>query len=350
MSRGVYRWLTAMSLVAVAIGAQHNAWSQPVHRGPAIRFSDAKDDTVSTNVSALTDRSRDNLKRLEEHLNRPFQPMGGGAEFGGGLGVTQPPAGPMIQSKKIRELLDRKNNWAFAKPEDQMKDLSGDELLNTPQLEDQGNDKSEKTVIEQWLTQRDATSTNGTADGIWGSRDRQDEFEPNQEFTDPRQNAVRKGLSQTEQSLRLLVNQEAEKISPDFGQDSVMPDLFDTKSASSWQTRAQEIRMDQFKQSLQAELPQPASLNVLGTPSGGTGLGSGLPSTGGYLGGGLSSSQNLTPPMAAPSASSFSSAGLSASPGLSSPSFSPVRPSTYNEPARSQKPPSLFPEIPRRRF
>ncbi|MDW8382863.1 MAG: hypothetical protein RMN51_12250 [Verrucomicrobiota bacterium] len=79
---------------------------QGVRRGPPIEFSDPQTEFWSTNVSRLSRGGRLGSD-LEEQLQRrpsPLQSLGDPLRTSP---VLRPPPGPMIQSARVRELLDR---------------------------------------------------------------------------------------------------------------------------------------------------------------------------------------------------------------------------------------------------
>jgi hypothetical protein len=304
---------------------------------------------VSTNVTALTDRRQNNLKRLEEDLNRPLRAFDGSPGAGGDLGPIRPPAGPMIQSKTVRELLDRQKNWAFETPEDQLKGPSDDERSEASPFREDGKASSRKSAAERYyeaLSARDAASPDRVSEAERGSRDWEARLREEQDADDPARNAVRSGLGQSEQGLRQIAGPENDtRTLSGLGDAPVMPDLFDTKGVNSWQARAQESRLDQFRQSLQVELPRSVAPSVSGPSPGGIFLRGSLPGGGGYGSSGFNFAPPANPAVTAPGASGFSSAGLSAAPSLS-----PVSPPAYTPPAPAKKPPSMFTEMPRPRF
>lgn len=346
-------WIAALVFATVAVGVLSTASAQSARRGPPIQFSDAKNDMLTTNVSILTDQSQNSVKRLGQDIERPIQPLKSDAGIGGNLGMPYPPAGPIIQSKKIRELVDQQKNWAFGKPEDHMKGLTDEEIMRLPQLDAEGKDQAEKTAIERYyedLTRRDLGTTNRVSEGMTDSGERSEVLGSEPESSDPEVKAVRAGLGETEQNLRVLVDQNtSSKGLLDLGSTRTMPSLFDTKSDNksdnSWQTRGQESRLEQFKQSLQVELPKPTSPTFSGFSAGGATLGATFPAAAGLTGSRLTPSPAPRASVTTPAADSFTSGGLSASPSLSG-----VRPMTPPAQPTVRQQPALFRDIPKPRF
>src|ERR1035441_1606605 len=55
----------------------------------------------------------------------------------------RPPAESVIQSKRVRELLERRKNWVFMTPEDLLAGPTVDDILKTPQYDANGEEKKE---------------------------------------------------------------------------------------------------------------------------------------------------------------------------------------------------------------
>ncbi len=104
-------------------------------RGRPIEFSEPRSDEVTTNLHQLTSK-KDGLKQLEEDLYKPLQSF---APKDSLEGVTAPPPrtrpAPVIQSKRAKELLERRKNWEFMNPEDLMAAPTLEDILKTPKLE-----------------------------------------------------------------------------------------------------------------------------------------------------------------------------------------------------------------------
>jgi hypothetical protein len=335
-------WLVC--LAAVVCSAARSAWAPPVRRGPSIQSSEAKNDTVSTNVSVLTEKNNNNLLRLEEDLSRPFQMLGRDAAGGSARMLPRPPAGPVIQSKQVRELLDRQKNWVFTKPEDQVSGLTGEEMMGMPPLDEEGREKSEKPTFERYfedLVRGDAGGTNRVPDSLADSLESRDELARREDLPDPARDAARAELNDKESGLRQWVKDDSTiRVLPNLNAAPAMPDLFDTKGADSWQMRAQESRLDQFKQSLQAELPKSTAPGL-----------SGLPAAGANLGPVSSGSSLFNPSPSLPAATKAGSAGNSTLSLPTPPTLSGGAEAAYTPPPTPRPPPaSPFMSIPKRKF
>ena len=110
--------------------------------GKPIEFTAPRSDEVTTNLHQLTSR-RDGLKQLDEDLYQPLQQFNPKSSL---EGVSAPfphrPAPPLIESKRAKDLLERRKNWVFMRPEDLVIEPTVEDILKAP---DFGTDAREKT-------------------------------------------------------------------------------------------------------------------------------------------------------------------------------------------------------------
>jgi hypothetical protein len=119
-------------------------------RGRSIEFSVPKSDEVSTNLHQMTTK-KDGLKQLEEDLYQPLQSLGPRSSLEGvAAPLPRVPAGPMIQSKRVKELLERKKNWVFMSPEDMLSTPTIESILKAPKIGPDGQEKRELPALERY--------------------------------------------------------------------------------------------------------------------------------------------------------------------------------------------------------
>ncbi len=336
------------ALAALAVGGALNLFAQPIKRGPSIKFSDPRSETVTTNLNALTEEKKNNLRRLEEDLTRSFRMLEGDDASGARRMLPRPPPGPIIQNRKVRELLDKKD-WVFDTPEDRMSGLTAEEMMNVSQLDDQGREKSSIPVFERYYDSmgRDGLgATNRASGSIGDSREARDTFEAQQAGDASPSDPLQARIKDAERGLRQTMSEDSGlKLLPSLNDASVMPDLFDSETAKVTQSKAQDSRLNQFKQMFQTDLsktatPSFSSLRPLGGSLGGDRFGS-------AGGGAVKAAPSLSlPSPATPGSASLSRSGLAASPGLTGTDRSTAE-STVS---RRAPPSSPFPDIPRRKF
>ena len=103
-------------------------------RGRPIEFSEPRSDEVTTNLHQLTSK-KDGLRQLEEDLYKPLQSFTPKSSLEGVVAPPpRPPAAPVIQSKRAKELLERRKNWVFMSPEDLLAGPTVEEILKSPQI------------------------------------------------------------------------------------------------------------------------------------------------------------------------------------------------------------------------
>lgn len=127
-----------------------DAWGGGKERGRPIEFSLPRSDEATTNVYQLTTK-KDSLMRLEEDLYKPLESLSPKSSLDG---VTVPPESapstPPIQSKRLKELLERRKNWVFMSPEDLMGAPTVEEVLKSPQFGPDGREKQELAAFERY--------------------------------------------------------------------------------------------------------------------------------------------------------------------------------------------------------
>ena len=119
-------------------------------RGRPIEFSVPKGEEVSTNLHQFATK-RDGLKDLEEELYQPLQSFSPRSSL---EGVAAPPprapVGPAVQSKRVKELLERRKNWVFMTPEDLLAAPTIEDILKSPQFGLDGQERKERPVFERY--------------------------------------------------------------------------------------------------------------------------------------------------------------------------------------------------------
>ena len=132
---GIWAWI-ALAWVA----AEGWLLAQPVRRGPPIQFSEPQSDLLLTNIHRLPrgDQARPNLTEEMQRRPSPFQELGDPLRPGV---LPRPPAGPMIQNPRVRELLERqrlRDGQSAADPLSSLSGLEGERRLGRNLLEEQG--------------------------------------------------------------------------------------------------------------------------------------------------------------------------------------------------------------------
>lgn len=139
------------------------AQQTPARGGRPILFSEPKSDLVSSNLNAMG--GRNSLNRLDEDLKKPFDLLDS-------ENVTEslhprmqpqlPP--PKVNSKKVRELIEKQHNWIYLDP-NELDELSkkAEEMFKEDQYDASGLPKKKLSPLESfWLRmdRQQATATN----------------------------------------------------------------------------------------------------------------------------------------------------------------------------------------------
>jgi hypothetical protein len=199
-------------------------------RGRAIEFSEPRNDEVTTNLHQLTNK-KDSLRQLEEDLYQPLQSFSSKGSLEGVAAPLPPgpPAGPVIQSKRARELLERRKNWEFMRPEDLMAEPTVEEILQAPQYDAEGRRKEDLEPIERYYQRLAGKRPGGKSpnpakddDDLFGSPGK---AKPRDEIASQDDSNLPSGLRETAQALKQLSKSD---ISGDpFARGSVRGDSSD---------------------------------------------------------------------------------------------------------------------------
>ena len=162
-----YQLLSLSGCRALAILAMSGLWVCPVQgggkeRGRSIEFSAPNSDEVTTNLHQLTSK-KDSLKQLEEDLYKSVQTFAPKSSLDGVVAPpARTPAGPVIPNKRVKELLERRKNWAFVNPKDLMSGPTVEEILKVPEYGADGQEKKSVSLVEQYYEQLGAKRAGGT--------------------------------------------------------------------------------------------------------------------------------------------------------------------------------------------
>jgi hypothetical protein len=119
-------------------------------RSKPIEFSVPRSDEGITNLHPYLSKP-DGLKLLEEDSYKPeqtFEPQG--SLNGVVARPIRPAATPAIQSKRVKELLDRRKNWYFMSPEDLIAAPTVEETLKGPVRGPDGQEQKERPAIQRY--------------------------------------------------------------------------------------------------------------------------------------------------------------------------------------------------------
>jgi hypothetical protein len=137
--------------------------------GRRIEFSSPRSDEVTTNLNQLRSK-KDGLKQLEEDLYRPLQGFSPKSSLDGVVApMPYRPAAPVIQSKRVKDLLERRKNWIFMRPEDLVAEPTVEDILKAPDYGMDGREKADPRSMEQYY--RRSTSKRPAANRLGQLKD-----------------------------------------------------------------------------------------------------------------------------------------------------------------------------------
>ena len=152
MSIRLSSFRTCLGAVALGLCVSLVCRAQAADRegGRRIEFSSPRSDEVTTNLNQLTNR-KDGLKQLEEDLYRPLQSFSPKSSLDGVVApIPHSPAAPAIQSKRVKDLLERRKNWVFMRPEDLVAEPTLEDILKAPDFGTDGREKPDPRSMEQY--------------------------------------------------------------------------------------------------------------------------------------------------------------------------------------------------------
>ncbi len=162
-------WLL-VSLLTLSVAAP-NANAADRRHGNAIEFADPGNAEVITNMQKLNTR-RDGLKLLEEDLERPLQGFVPRSSMDGvPAELPRSPTPPAINSKKVKELLEKQKNWVLLSPEDLFDNPSAESFLNLPEIGPDGREKKTLSATEAFyerMNRRSAERARMRETGLFG--------------------------------------------------------------------------------------------------------------------------------------------------------------------------------------
>jgi hypothetical protein len=233
----------------------------PVPQDRLIHFSEPKDGSAGTNLNPLTGRV---TSKTPDDFYKPEAPFASPGSLDGVMvGQFPRPAGvTVIQSRRAKELEDRRKNWAFLEPEELSPAVTAEELLNIPDSGVHGNGKDSPSALERFLSYSRRGATNVFRSGDFtGSRSWDDETGP--EHPNSIANAFGnsgqrlKNFSESASNSRLLPSTENR-----FGNN----DDLETERMR----REQQARLDQFKQMMNTPMQPAPAFNATLNPMNGT--------------------------------------------------------------------------------
>jgi hypothetical protein len=211
---------------------------------------------VTTNSQSFKPK-QNGLKQLEQDLFKPFETI---APKGSLDGAFVPPAPepraptPAIQSKRVKELLERQRDWVFETPEEILATPSAKDAMTGRDKERHGNDDSKLSPMERFYerlyskdkkeTTRKGSKGNKRDEG-YGYAGQRDDPEADDDADLPL------GIRETQREMkRLFAPKERKGDSSADPSKSVFSDVFGLgkNTQSREEMEIQRERMDRYKE------------------------------------------------------------------------------------------------------
>ena len=171
-----FRFCIILAVLALNTPLCGSLVAQSAWRGRPIEFSDPKGGGGYTNLQELGQRT-DRLKQLEDELSRPLRAFSpDNSPQAVSVPFVRPSTAPVIQSKKLRDLMERRKNWAFLSPEDVLAGPTAEDIFGVPKYGADGQETSKTSALEQYFKNmdrrqgREAGLTKWSEEDLFGQR------------------------------------------------------------------------------------------------------------------------------------------------------------------------------------
>ncbi|HOX59543.1 MAG TPA: hypothetical protein P5205_02125 [Candidatus Paceibacterota bacterium] len=267
--RSTLRCGLGLSVVALGAAAVCTAYAGSRQQGRRIEFSEPKSFEVMTNLQQLATK-KDGLKHLEEDLYKPLQTFTPKSSLDGVAAPLRRTLAPSaIQSKRVKELLERRKDWVFMTPEDLLAAPTVEQILKTPESEERSHTKEELLPMERYyqrLVREQALRVNPALE-----KDNE-RFSPSWQPNAPEAASAKdemdlpSGLKESAEALMKVF--ESGKSESPFGQDSSLGSLSDPfglarKERSKDQVLQHKRLMDEYRTIVDPTWRPPTAANAL---------------------------------------------------------------------------------------
>jgi len=247
-----FAWVLAGVVLSTLVSVRGQ--QPPSRRGQPILFSEPRYNTAMSNLDEIATQ-KSAFQNPAKELKKPSDIFDAGERS---ANLFMPPLRqlppPNVSSKRLKELLEKRNDRAFQAPEDLAAMLTAEEIFKIPEFDRDGQEKKKKTWMERGydrLEQEHLVTTNQMkGDDLFG-RQRENEGRDDPTFFG------------TEKTPGVAVNVPALTSKPLFGLDSsgvLSPDMNKSRSFTDNfgfanfeppdVTRARETRLQIYRELL----------------------------------------------------------------------------------------------------
>jgi hypothetical protein len=158
-------WKTVGWTLGLALGGSLSvhAQSSAAQRSQPIEFSEVKSSSASSNRSLITP-SPVTPRNLEDDLKKPYELFGAGNSLSGAPAPFQrpPPPPPTLNNRRIRELMEKRDDWLFESPQDRDKASGLEALFQNLDGDLTGENSRRKNSLERIYERLDQTRAGST--------------------------------------------------------------------------------------------------------------------------------------------------------------------------------------------
>jgi hypothetical protein len=217
-------------------------------------------ESSSKNAEAITNSAsfkpkQNGLRQLEQDLFKPFETIAPKGSLDGAYVPSMPepqPTAPTVQSKRAKELLERRRDWVFETPEEILAAPSTDDIMNGRNKEKQNDDKPSLSPIERFYERLYNKEKKGATHKGNNRDELSDSSKPGISSDDPEGDDdadLPLGVRETQREMRKLLIPKERKDDSSIEPSNGFSDVFglSKKAQSREELEMQKERMDRYK-------------------------------------------------------------------------------------------------------
>lgn len=158
-------WKTVGWTLGLALGGGFSvtAQSSAPQRNQPIEFSEVKSPAAASNLNLITPRPT-TPRNLEDDLKKPYELFGAKDSLSGAPAPFQrpPPPPPTLNNRRIRELMEKRDDWLFESPQDRDKSSGLEALFQNLDGDLTGENSRRKNSLERLYERLDQTRAGNT--------------------------------------------------------------------------------------------------------------------------------------------------------------------------------------------
>ena len=257
-------WLALLASVAVC----HAQTDGKTTHGRELELTEPMAKEAITNLNQLSGHS--SLRQLEDDLTKSLQPLAPKGSLDGVMApqYLPPPPRQIIRSQKLKDELEKRQNWMFLSPDDLLPGVDDADLLKLQDATDATGKK--KSPLEQFYDRLERERKGGTKSKLVSDDDplsTKDPFHDDSESMDD--SKLPGGVRDSAQNLRKLLNQQngLGTYGEADGRGS-LSDLFGlgvNKLPTKEEIEKHKAYMDEFRKLLDGPTPVPGSMPSAGS-------------------------------------------------------------------------------------